>query len=48
MFVSIFYDYKGLNAESLILIKYIKRLDGAARHCANITFVDAIQEYVVG
>lgn len=40
------YNYKGLETESLILIKYIKRLDGAARHCANILFVNVIKEYV--
>lgn len=44
MFVSISYDYKRVKRESLILVKYVKRLDGAAGHCANIIFANAIQE----
>lgn len=38
MFVSFSYYYKSVERESLILVKYIKRLDGAAGHGANIIF----------
>lgn len=48
MFVSISYDYKRVKRESLIQVKYVKRLDGAAGHCANIIFANAIQETPYG